>query len=111
MVEHIAASEQNPIKELLCVEELGDRKPSQLLRRMQQLLGEKLSKIDDSFVRQLFLQRLFTNVQMVLASMKDSPCSILRKRPTTLWKSLYQVFITLAPLPMLRLKSKNFVTK
>ena len=71
MVERIAASEQNRIKELLCVEELGDRKPSQLLRRMQQLLGEKLSKIDDSFVRQLFLQRLPTNVQMVLASVKD----------------------------------------
>ena len=68
MVERIAASQQNRIKELLCVEELGDRKPSQLLRRMQQLLGEKLSKIGDSFVRQLFLQRLPTNVQMVLAS-------------------------------------------
>lgn len=71
MVERIAASEQNRIKELLCVEELGDRKPTQLLRRMQQLLGENLSKIDDSFVRQLFLQRLPANVQMVLASVKD----------------------------------------
>ena len=38
-------SEQRCLRELLSDEELGDRKPSQLLRRMRQLLGQR--KFDD----------------------------------------------------------------
>ena len=34
---------------------------------MQQLLGEKAGTVDKSFLRELFLQRLPTNVRMVLA--------------------------------------------
>ena len=50
-------------------EELGDRKPTHL-RRMQQLLRDKLSKSADanSFLQELFLQRLPPNIHMVLAS-------------------------------------------
>ena len=35
---------------------------------MEQLLGDKASTIDSSFIRELFLQRLPGNVRMVLAS-------------------------------------------
>ena len=60
------ASEQRRIQELLSAEELGDRTPSQVLRCIQQLLGNMAGTVDPTLLRELFLQRLPTNVRMVI---------------------------------------------
>ena len=70
LIKRTSESQQKRLKKLLQTEELGDRKPTQLLRRMQQLLGT--NKLEPSILRQLFLQRLPQNVQFVLASTSTS---------------------------------------
>ena len=47
--------EQRRLQQLLTSEVLGDRKPTQVLRRIQQLLGDKAETMDATFMRELFL--------------------------------------------------------
>ena len=61
-----SASEQQCLQQLLTAEELGNRQPSQVLRRIQQLLGDKAETMDATIMRELFLQCLPANVRMVL---------------------------------------------
>ena len=68
LVKRTTASEQQRLQQLLNTEELGDRKPTQLLRRMQQLFGDHPP--EEAFVRELFLQKHPSNVRMVLAFVK-----------------------------------------
>ena len=70
MIKRTSASEQKRLQMLLTEEDLGDKKPSQVLRRMRQLLGER--KLEEGIFKQLFLQRLPSNAQLILASSRDS---------------------------------------
>ena len=70
LIKRTSASEQKRLHQLLISEELGDKKPSQLLRRMRQLLGENV--LEENILKQLFLKRLPTNAQLILASTSES---------------------------------------
>lgn len=60
-------SDQKRLHELLSQEDLGDRKPSQVLRRMQQLVGENKA-IDDNLLRSLFIQKLPSTLQAIMVT-------------------------------------------
>lgn len=70
IVSRTEISERARIQQLLTAEELGDRRPSQLLHRMKQLLGQTA---DDHtpIIRELFLNRLPHEVRLILAGNDD----------------------------------------
>ena len=56
LIKRVGVTEDVRLAQLLKDEPLGDRRPSQLLRRMRQLLGT--STMDETILRRLFLTRL-----------------------------------------------------
>nr|VZI48827.1 unnamed protein product [Spirometra erinaceieuropaei] len=64
-----SVSDRQRYHALVKEEALGDRKPSEFLRRMRSLVGNM--KIDDKFFKEMFLERLPTSVQTILASGSD----------------------------------------
>ncbi|KAG0438103.1 hypothetical protein HPB47_017145, partial [Ixodes persulcatus] len=79
LVSRLVASEQRRLQQLLSAEELGDRRPSQFLRHLQHLLGDKAASIDAAILRELFLQRLPPPVRVGLAVAHRLPLLELAK--------------------------------
>ncbi|BHF63933.1 hypothetical protein SprV_0200692900 [Sparganum proliferum] len=61
-----AVSDRQRYHQLIKEESLGNRKPSELLRRMRTLLGDM--QVDEKLVKKMFLERLPADVQTILAS-------------------------------------------
>ncbi|XP_077512627.1 uncharacterized protein LOC144123728 [Amblyomma americanum] len=68
LIKRTAVSEHRRLQQLISSEELGDRKPTELLRRLQQLLGDMAAIFDQAFLREFFLQRLPASARLVLAT-------------------------------------------
>lgn len=70
LIQRYTLSEHKRLEQLLSTETLGDCTPSQLLRRLNNTLGDKT--IDSQLFTQLFFKRLPTHVQTILAPSLDS---------------------------------------
>ncbi|XP_048005996.1 uncharacterized protein LOC125241518 [Leguminivora glycinivorella] len=68
LIRRLAVSEQERVDRLVSEEELGDNKPSTFLRRLRSLAG---TTKDETLLRQLWMRRLPTNVQAILAAHTD----------------------------------------
>ena len=72
LIQRLAALQVQRIKQLLEHEELGDRKPSQFLRHLQTLAG---ATVPDELLRTLWLGRLPTHMQVILATRTEDRLS------------------------------------
>lgn len=67
----LESSVSTRLQELLSKEELGNEKPSDLLRRMKRLLGDKYESFDQAMFSLLFYQRLPHTIQRHLFAVKN----------------------------------------
>lgn len=65
LIKRLSVSRENKVKQLLMHEELGDRKPSQFLRHLQNLAGPQ---IPEDFLRTIWASRLPGSMQAIIAS-------------------------------------------
>ncbi|XP_013163407.1 PREDICTED: uncharacterized protein LOC106114667, partial [Papilio xuthus] len=64
LIKRLTASKEKKLTQLLMHEEMGDRKPSQFLRHLESLGG---SQISTDFLKTVWVSRLPTGIQTVLA--------------------------------------------
>lgn len=69
MLEEFSVSEQKKLKKLLQDVELGDLRPSQLLREMKNLAG---NQIDDAFLKSMWMTRLPNHMRSIISISGES---------------------------------------
>ena len=69
VIKRFTDSQQKKLQQLLNAEELCDRKPTQLLRKMKSLIGTS-NAVGEDLLKQLWMQRLPNNTQDVLTSQR-----------------------------------------
>lgn len=65
LIKRLSVSRENKVKQLLMVEELGNRKPSQFLRHLQHLAGPE---VPGDFLKTIWTSRLPSGMQTIIAS-------------------------------------------
>lgn len=68
IIKRTTNSEATRLKQLLTSVEMEGRKPTQLLRHMKQLTGLNKNLVSDDLMKQLFMQRMPNNIQIMLAA-------------------------------------------
>jgi hypothetical protein len=68
IIERLSLSETQKLKQLLSGQELGSRKPSQLLRHMKSLV-ESSNSVNEQVLRELFLQQMPPDIKPILISL------------------------------------------
>lgn len=68
LIRRLSPSKEQRIRQLLTVEEMGDRKPSQFLRHLKSLAPD----MPDDCLRSIWFSRLPHNIQAILAGQSDS---------------------------------------
>ncbi|XP_046399331.1 uncharacterized protein LOC124165850 [Ischnura elegans] len=76
LISRLSTSQETRIRQLLEHEELGDRKPSQFLRHIRSLAG---NSVPDDFVRTLWVNRLPSSAQAILATQDSTDLAGLAK--------------------------------
>lgn len=71
IIKRLSVTAEKRIRQILIDEELGDRTPSQFLRRLRSLVEN--IRIEDDFLKSLWLQRLPPTVQAILQCQPDIP--------------------------------------
>ncbi|CAH8583910.1 unnamed protein product [Schistosoma intercalatum] len=66
IIQRTSLSDEKRLQQLLHERELGDKSPSQLLPHMRQLAGPY--KVDDAFLKEIWLQRLSTVVGQIICA-------------------------------------------
>ncbi|XP_018562602.1 uncharacterized protein LOC108904497 [Anoplophora glabripennis] len=69
LIRRLSTSQEQKTRRLLEREEIGDSKPSQFLRRLKALAA---STVSDSLLRTLWIGRLLSSVQAILATQKNA---------------------------------------
>ncbi|XP_061717557.1 uncharacterized protein LOC133525286 [Cydia pomonella] len=69
LIKRLSASRERKVQQVLNLEELGDRKPSQFLRHLQHLAGPGLP---EDFLRSIWVNRLPQRTQDIVASQLKS---------------------------------------
>lgn len=72
IIKRMSLSEAQRLKQLLSGQELGSRKPSQLLRHMKSLVGDE-QYVNSNALRELFLQQMPVSIQPILIALGDLP--------------------------------------
>ena len=82
---HVCMSRRQQLQHLLHFEDLGDRKPSQLLRQMLKLRGGTTVDADqDEIFREIYFQKLPLAVRTALSIHKDKTLNVLAEMADTM---------------------------